>query len=365
MKKKKREMSRRYVFFNTDQTDSDKKVIEADVVVLTSAPDNQSNAATKEYVDNAIAGVAPPTLSSILAANPSAGNHKITNLAHPTDGTDAASKNYVDIALVNYPIPSLFNVLQSGTSAQNLPITDLQPPNDDYDAATKKYVDDQVGAVNLNLGDVLNNGNVASTQINMDFRHTINVPSPVNPGDSANKDYVDLTIANQLTNYVSLNTPQTITANKIFTAGIDCNNVIITNVGTPANTLDAANKLYVDSKFENVDLSGSFTPTDNNTSFSQMEYLWQSRENDWVTIRGRCYHKINTVDPSQSITFDIPSMPIPAVNDWYGWLTSHGDSGTMTFGLCQVVQGSPGLIIYWSNSPTDNYWSNFSISYRV
>ena len=47
-------------------------------------------------------------------------------------------------------------------------------------------------------------------------------------------------------NTVDLTSEQTITAKKTFSAGINLNGTTISNVGSPVNTDDAANKEYVD-----------------------------------------------------------------------------------------------------------------------
>ena len=53
-------------------------------------------------------------------------------------------------------------------------------------------------------------------------------------------------------NAVDLTSEQTITAKKIFSAGIDLNGTTISKVGSPVNTDDAANKQYVDTKIDDI-----------------------------------------------------------------------------------------------------------------
>lgn len=90
---------------------------------------------------------------------------------------------------------------------------------------------------------------------NKTFTGTIDVPTPVNPSDAANKAYVDGTTSN----FVTITTNQTITGNKTFTG--------TTIVPTPATGTEAANKAYVDSRTtykaptSQIFLSGSGTYT--------------------------------------------------------------------------------------------------------
>lgn len=68
------------------------------------APTNPDDAATKDYVDVAIAASTPTGViradgTIAFAADESMGGHKLTNLATPATGTDAATKAYVDASI--------------------------------------------------------------------------------------------------------------------------------------------------------------------------------------------------------------------------------------------------------------------------
>ena len=92
----------------------------------------------------------PPTLAEVLGRSNDANDHRITNLAYPTDGSDAATKAYVDARCGggSGSLPqSLSQVLAVGNSAggfeinmNNNRITNLAPPSDLNDAVTLAYV---------------------------------------------------------------------------------------------------------------------------------------------------------------------------------------------------------------------------------
>ena len=142
-------------------------------------PTNNSDAATKLYVDTAISNLidtAPTTLNTLneLAAalndDPSfvttittsiatklnlaggtmsgaiaMGTNKITNLGTPTSNTDASTKLYVDnVALTKLPLAG--GTMTGAIAMGNNKITDVGTPTVTADAATKGYVDGILGS---------------------------------------------------------------------------------------------------------------------------------------------------------------------------------------------------------------------------
>ena len=120
-------------------------------------PTNDTDAATKKYVDDLI----PDTNSFIkkdgsvsMTSNLNLGNKKIVGLATPSSNTDAATKKYVDD---NTAAPDLSDYLEKdGTVTMtgnlnlgNNKIVGLATPVSNTDAATKKYVDDNAGSPDL------------------------------------------------------------------------------------------------------------------------------------------------------------------------------------------------------------------------
>lgn len=143
------------------------------------------------------------------------------------------------------------NLLTTNT-AQNITATKVfktapqseMLPQGDADIANKKYVDEE-NAKNVTL---------ATDQTITGVKTFVGIPklqgTPVADNDLVNKAYVD-TIANNggggaaPVNAVTLDTIQTITAQKTFTAG-----ALLTN--TPAVDTDAVNKKYVDDAIANI-----------------------------------------------------------------------------------------------------------------
>src|SRR5262245_31156396 len=87
-----------------------------------------------------------------FAADQSMGGNQLTNVGTPATGTDAATKNYVDTALA--AIPAGGNIRSDGTvafaadeSMGSHKLTNLAAPTSGGDAATKFYVDSAIAAI--------------------------------------------------------------------------------------------------------------------------------------------------------------------------------------------------------------------------
>ena len=124
------------------------------------------DAAVKAVADSVEAGGLPVT-GGTMQGNIDMGNHSITSvqevvlLGSPTTDNQAATKKYVDDAVANVPTPTggitqeqadaRYVQLAGGTMTGVLTLSGA--PTSDLQASTKKYVDDQI---KLNITDVIN-----------------------------------------------------------------------------------------------------------------------------------------------------------------------------------------------------------------
>lgn len=153
-------------------------------------------------------------------------NHKVTNVAAPTETADAANKGYVDTAISGLTdgttaMPYVKKAGDTMTGALNLPA-----PTENANAANKKYVDDadavlnaaiqaetknretaingvlqQIGELETGIeGDLAGylplTGGTMSGAINMSGSSLIGIPLPKNNDWAANKKYVDEAVQN-------------------------------------------------------------------------------------------------------------------------------------------------------------------------
>ena len=123
-------------------------------------------------------------------------NKGIIHLKTPTNDSDAATKKYVDDNTQNVDLRPYFkkdgSVAMTGNVNMNSKkITNLLAPTSNSDAATKKYVDDNSGFPDLS--DYLEkDGSVAMTgNLNMNSKKIVNLNNPTSDKDATNKTYVD------------------------------------------------------------------------------------------------------------------------------------------------------------------------------
>jgi hypothetical protein len=137
-----------------------------------------------------------PALYAACADNIDMGNQKILNLGAPTGDSDAATKQYVDDNIVTGgwvgTAATQLNMNGNSIDMNNQRILNLQGPVSNSDAATKQYVDDNIvtgGWVGTATSQLNMNGNT----IHMGGRRITNLGDPVSAGDAVNRGYVDAT----------------------------------------------------------------------------------------------------------------------------------------------------------------------------
>ena len=165
--------------------------------------------ATKEYVDEAIKGLAGGDLlvskeGVFIKANGhyrataplDIDNHKMENLPVPLEDGDAVNKKYVDGIVEDLTLKQGlirenggFNLVDSYINMNFNNIRNLGYPKHEADAVPRKFVQDVVKEVSPFLKE---NGNYqTSTSIDMKFNKLFNLQKPTEPYDAVTKDYVD------------------------------------------------------------------------------------------------------------------------------------------------------------------------------
>ena len=179
--------------------------------------------ATKEYVDEAIKGLAGGDIlvskeGVFIKANGhyrataplDIDNHKMENLPDPVDDKDAVNKKYIDGIIEALTLKQGlvrenggFNLVDSYINMNFNNIRNVGYPKHTEDAVPRSFVDDMVKTIEekfKTLKERINeekpflkeNGNYqASTSINMGFNRLLNLQKPTEPYDAATKDYVD------------------------------------------------------------------------------------------------------------------------------------------------------------------------------
>lgn len=166
--------------------------------------------------------------SIIMAANFSFGGYRGTNLAAPSSSTDAATKGYVDAAVAAVSVSAdLLKLDGSRAMTGNLnmnthKITGVTNPTASTDAANKAYVDSAVASGGLPASDVDYNNN-----------KIINLADPIGAQDAATKNYVD-------SSFLKKNGTVPMTGN------LSMGNNKVTGLGAPTASTDAATKAYAD-----------------------------------------------------------------------------------------------------------------------
>ena len=264
------------------------------------APSNNTDAATKKYVDDNSSGSQTTTRLTVDSNIDMKDRYRILNLITPQDSKDPATKYYVDNTFLDrdgsYPMKGNLNMnnkrilnlpapagpkqptplgftdlkylhvagtnkMTNNLNMDNKKIINLRPPTDDTDGATKKYVDDSIPDTS---SFIKKDGSVAMTSnLNLGNKKIVGLATPVSNTDAATKKYVDdNTGAPDLSDYLEKDGTVTMTEN------LNLGNNKIVNLSDPTTDQQAANRGWVRKQIEMFDhhsgdgTSGVFTITD-------------------------------------------------------------------------------------------------------
>ena len=211
---------------------------------------------------------------------------RLTNVGAPSDNTDAATKEYVDDNSSGSPKTSQLTVDSDIDMKDNYRIKNLKTPLDSKDPATKYYVDNTFldrdgsypmkGNLDMNNNRIYNipapNGlkqptplaftdlkylhvtgtNSMCNNLNMNNKKINHLALPTSLNDAANKKYVDDTL---LLNNVAMSNYLKKDGTVAMTGNLNLNNNKIVGLATPTSNIDAATKKYVDDNSGSPDLS--------------------------------------------------------------------------------------------------------------
>lgn len=250
------------------------------------APTADTDAANKQYVDNAV--------PNITAGNGIDVSEKTVSVKAKADGGIIVDESGVSIDPATMPVPEDSAPTDNPTFTGNVTVP---TPTENGDAANKEYVDSAVAAVEVTGGNgitasgmtvsvkakpsggIVVDGDGVSvdtsaldvpTTENPTFTGNVTVPEPTEGTDAANKDYVDQAIANvTVTEGNGIAVDGNIVSVKAKASGgitVDADGVSVNStelpfaptenptftgkvtVPAPTDNTDAATKEYVDSK---------------------------------------------------------------------------------------------------------------------
>lgn len=202
-------------------------------------------------------------------------NHKVTNVAAPTETADAANKGYVDTAISGLTdgttaMPYVKKAGDTMTGALNLPA-----PTENANAANKKYVDDADAVLNAAIQKEVQDRTTAIEGIQTEIdgvtgdlsgylpltggtmTGALNVQTPTGDANAATKKYVDSKITDLKTGSTEL--PYVKIQGDSMIGVLNMSNNKVTNVADPTANGDAVNyktmnamKTDLESQIENL-----------------------------------------------------------------------------------------------------------------
>ena len=241
------------------------------------APSNDTDAATKKYVDDNSSGPHSTSQLTVDSNIDMKDTYRITNLSTPLDGKDPPTKDYVDNTFVDrdgsypmkgnlnmdnnrilnlpaptgpkQPTPLAFadmkylhvagtNKMTNNLNMDNKSINNLRTPTNDTDATTKKYVDDSIPDTS---SFIKKDGSVVMTNnLNLGNKKIVALATPTTNTDAATKKYVDGNTADpDLTDYLEKDGTVTMTGD------LNVGNNKVINLSNPTQDNEAATKNYV------------------------------------------------------------------------------------------------------------------------
>ena len=243
-------------------------------ISMVANPAEAMDAANKEYVDNAVAGVNPTGDYLPLTGGTMSGDI--------TMGTDAKVV-FGEGHIIGGNNTLLFESFQS-LDADGAKIKMVGSPTDLMDAANKNYVDSQTALVKSDIGTELTKylpkaGGIMSGSIDMGGKRILNVGTPSINNDAATKGYVDNAIANITPGdeYLPLSGGK-------MSGFINMDNNPISNVPLPTGDFYVANKRYVDNAV--ADVSSNFLPLTGGTLTGQLTIDLSGTTDEALTLNG-------------------------------------------------------------------------------
>lgn len=231
-------------------------------IKMVGSPTDLMDAANKNYVDSQTALVKSdisteitkylPKTGGIMSGSIDMGGKRILNVGTPSINNDAATKGYVDNAIADITPVDKYLPLSGGTMSGfinmgNNPISNVPLPTGDFYVANKKYVDNAVADVSSDFLPLT--GGALTGQLTIDLSGTTDEALTLNGGliiNDNNKNAIGNISPTGVTLYQPLEFPN----GGRISAGTNSSLGRILCVGDPINNTDVANKQYVDSKID-------------------------------------------------------------------------------------------------------------------
>ena len=291
------------------------------------APSNNTDAATKKYVDDNSGGTPTTTRLTVDSNIDMKNRYRITNLSTPLDGKEPPTKDYVDNTFIDrdgsypmkgnlnmdnnqilnlpaptgrkQPTPLAFsdmkylhvagtNKMTNNLNMDNKKIINLRPPTSNTDAATKKYVDDSIPDTS---SFIKKDGSVSMTNnLNLGNKKIVGLATPTTNTDAATKKYVDdNTGAPDLSDYLEKDGTVTMTGN------LNVGNNKIINLSKPTQDNEATTKDYVDKLVHHT----AVQPSHYNDQFAYLMSSGAAWTDEIVNETSFVINKIEDLPPNQ------------------------------------------------------------------